>query len=1026
VLHLLRKYLGEYVHGLSTEALKISVWKGDVVLKDLQLKAEALNSLKLPITVKAGFLGSVTLKVPWKSLGKEPVVVLIDRVFVLAEPAQDDCSFTEQDKERIFEAKRRQIEEAELAMLEAKDKKKAKAESSPETNSWISSLIATIVGNLKISISNVHIRYEDQVSNQGHPFCSGITLAKLAAVTTDERGAETFDTSGALDKLRKSLQLQSFAVYHDSNCVAWKVNKGWGELSADEWSEIFEAGILESESKNGQLISRWAVGRQYLLCPVNGTLQYYRCGKQEKRDPNIPSQKMSLILNDVCMNVSEDQYCDGMKLLEGISRYRTRIEVSHFRPWVSVSEDAQAWWHYACQASLHQQNKMWYRLSWENVSRLCHLRRKYVQLYASFLQQVPRVENKEIREVEEELDAKVILLWRLLAHARVESARSKEVALERERARKSSWWSFGWGTATRESNPSIASEESQGVSDSPVPGRLTKEEWNKLNDLLRYDPLEEFSVLSDKEPPNMVQVALDATIRQSAARIVNNQKLEIMCGKFENLQVGLRLYPKSIHCDLKLKFYGLSAPEGSLIQSVSSEGKEHALSATFVHRPIGETIDWKLSATMAPCHVTVWMASFERCLQFLKRSNSVSPEVALETATVLQMKLEQVTRRAQEQFHLVLEEQSRFSLDIDLDAPKVRLPFKRIDCCGSSSQLLIDFGHFTLSTGNEDEADFQKASLYSRFYISGRDISAFFMDDLFDWADLPLSHLDSTYIMDKHEEYLTAKHLSKYFPILDKCGMSVVIDQIKLQHPSYPSTRISIQVPNLGLHFSPARYSRVMNLLAMLEEKGGRNDGVGGTNYRMGLTSLHPADLAGDARVLFWGGIGNSVAEWQPCWLVLAGSYLYILESKSSQTYQRSCSMSGRQVSEIPSASVGGSEFSLAISNRGFDLQKALESSSTVVLQFKDNNAKAEWMKSLVQATYKASAPPSICMPRDLSSDESEDELSQPEVLSEKENLSVLGSLIELRLLIYGKGEQEIDGVSEEKLLLELCADGGK
>jgi len=39
------------------------VQTGDVVLKDLQLKAEALNALKLPITVKAGFLGSVTLKV---------------------------------------------------------------------------------------------------------------------------------------------------------------------------------------------------------------------------------------------------------------------------------------------------------------------------------------------------------------------------------------------------------------------------------------------------------------------------------------------------------------------------------------------------------------------------------------------------------------------------------------------------------------------------------------------------------------------------------------------------------------------------------------------------------------------------------------------------------------------------------------------------------------------------------------------------------------------------------------------------
>lgn len=39
---------------------------GDVVLKDLKLKAEALNALKLPVTVKAGFVGSITLKVVFR------------------------------------------------------------------------------------------------------------------------------------------------------------------------------------------------------------------------------------------------------------------------------------------------------------------------------------------------------------------------------------------------------------------------------------------------------------------------------------------------------------------------------------------------------------------------------------------------------------------------------------------------------------------------------------------------------------------------------------------------------------------------------------------------------------------------------------------------------------------------------------------------------------------------------------------------------------------------------------------------
>ena len=45
------------------EILTIPFLVGDVVLRDLKLKAEALNSLKLPVTVKAGFVGTITLKV---------------------------------------------------------------------------------------------------------------------------------------------------------------------------------------------------------------------------------------------------------------------------------------------------------------------------------------------------------------------------------------------------------------------------------------------------------------------------------------------------------------------------------------------------------------------------------------------------------------------------------------------------------------------------------------------------------------------------------------------------------------------------------------------------------------------------------------------------------------------------------------------------------------------------------------------------------------------------------------------------
>ncbi|KAK8477173.1 hypothetical protein V6N11_019518 [Hibiscus sabdariffa] len=302
VLDLIRKYLGEYVHDLSLETLRISVWQGDVVLKDLKLKAEALNSLNLPVAVKAGFVGTITLKFPWKSLGNEPVIVLIDRVFVIAHPAPDGRTLKEEDREKLFEAKIQQIAVAESATLEAISG--SKLESAPPGNSWLGSLVASIIGNLKITISNVHVRYEDCISNPGHPFSSGVTLAKLAAVTMDEHGNETFDTSGALDKLRKSLQLERLAMYHNSDKLPWKIDKKWEDLSPKEWIEVFEDGINEPAAES-EVVSMWALNRNYLVSPINGVLKYHRLGNKERNDPDIPFEKASLVLSDVSLTILE-------------------------------------------------------------------------------------------------------------------------------------------------------------------------------------------------------------------------------------------------------------------------------------------------------------------------------------------------------------------------------------------------------------------------------------------------------------------------------------------------------------------------------------------------------------------------------------------------------------------------------------------------------------------------------------------------------------------------------------------------
>ena len=59
----LNQVLGSYVHGISTDDLKVAVFKGDVVLTNMRLKVEALNALGL-LRVRSGAVGRLTLRVP--------------------------------------------------------------------------------------------------------------------------------------------------------------------------------------------------------------------------------------------------------------------------------------------------------------------------------------------------------------------------------------------------------------------------------------------------------------------------------------------------------------------------------------------------------------------------------------------------------------------------------------------------------------------------------------------------------------------------------------------------------------------------------------------------------------------------------------------------------------------------------------------------------------------------------------------------------------------------------------------------
>ncbi|KAJ1531594.1 hypothetical protein ONE63_000266 [Megalurothrips usitatus] len=107
VAALLNRFLGKYVQDLDTEHLNVGIFGGDVQLHNLRLRPEALYELDLPIEVKAGTIGRVSLNIPWSGLYTESVVVTVEDVYVVAGPVIQGPYDAERDKRLLRAAKKR-------------------------------------------------------------------------------------------------------------------------------------------------------------------------------------------------------------------------------------------------------------------------------------------------------------------------------------------------------------------------------------------------------------------------------------------------------------------------------------------------------------------------------------------------------------------------------------------------------------------------------------------------------------------------------------------------------------------------------------------------------------------------------------------------------------------------------------------------------------------------------------------------------------------------------------------------------
>ncbi|CAM9729590.1 unnamed protein product [Ectocarpus sp. 6 AP-2014] len=222
---------GRYVKGLDAENLRLSAWKGEILLRGLQLVPEALSEgLDIPVEVKWGHVGLFQLSVPWNKLGSKPVRATLEDVYILVAPLD---TWSMDDMERQRRARYQKSRGVEWRLRKHLERKASLAEGVSQDEGggkgrW-GRLLAKILDNVQITVKNIHIRYEDELSlDDGtgtvpRPLSAGITLRQLVVQTVDEQWTPTYVQGAGGGKAGKSggrfvyklVSVDSLAVYCD-------------------------------------------------------------------------------------------------------------------------------------------------------------------------------------------------------------------------------------------------------------------------------------------------------------------------------------------------------------------------------------------------------------------------------------------------------------------------------------------------------------------------------------------------------------------------------------------------------------------------------------------------------------------------------------------------------------------------------------------------------------------------------------------------------------------------------------------
>ncbi|XP_041957413.1 vacuolar protein sorting-associated protein 13A isoform X2 [Alosa sapidissima] len=788
VVDVLNRFLGDYVVNLDSSQLSLGIWGGDAILKNLEIKENALSQLDIPFKVRAGHIGRLELKIPWKNLYTQSVEATLDEVYLLIVPTASIKYDAEKEERQLQEARQRELQRIEETKQRAAEQENPQLQ---KQDTFVEKLVTQVIKNLQVKISNIHIRYEDDITNPSSPISFGVSLQNLSLQTADANWHPCLLD----DKAKLFFKL----VRLDSLFAYWNTNS---ELYSNHAPDQALRCLRHNVAVEGSIPQDY----QYVFRPISARAKL-RMNPRSDVDLSAPKVDLMVNLPNVSVELSRPQYVSILELLGSVDMMSRNLPYRKYRPDLPLHNNAFLWWRYVIAGILEVNVKprlhMW---SWQHIRRHRQTVKRYRGLYKHKITNKKPMESmlRELQETEKTLDIFNITLAR--QQAEMEAMRAGLPVIrpgqKAEVEESQGWfgWMWSWGSET--SPKSKETVKTGGFDD-----LMTPAEKDKLYKAIGYSEI----AVNHNLPKNFVDMKVSfQLVSMSVSLKESSDKPEILKLAVMDLSAMLTQRPgaQAFGVSAQLSSFEVTglprnrvAPILLSSRRVAVENHNPLLTLMFETNPLDGSADQKLHADAQPLEIIYDAMTVNSLSTFFLLPDDVQLD-ELTNATL--MKLEQFKDRTATGLMYVIETQKVLDLRVNLMASYVIVPQGGF-YSGKENLILLDLGHLKMSS---------KTRKGLPHLSVGSSTLEDIMSRAYDSFDIQLSNLQFLYSKADGDWRAARKLKRSALHVLEPVDLRVELSRAMVVTDSrMPKFKISGELPLLSLRISDDKVRGVLALV---------------------------------------------------------------------------------------------------------------------------------------------------------------------------------------------------------------------